>query len=99
RVVYIEVEEGRNQLRGMHQSLNREAFHFVEEYQYHPHLTLAQDFPEAELRRIEELAKQRWREFRGPRRFRAGELVFVQNRNGQGWADLETISMGQVPAK
>jgi hypothetical protein len=44
-----------------------------------------------------ELAARRWREFRGPRRFRAEGTVFVRNTRGNQWTDLASGPLRAAP--
>ena len=87
-VIYISVEGGAEQLRQMHRSLNRGALAFQEPFTYHPHVTLAQEIEPGQVETLRALAVRRWREFPGPRRFRAESTVFVRNSRGNLWTDL-----------
>jgi 2'-5' RNA ligase len=87
-VVYIGVEGGAEQLRHMHRSLNQGALAFPEPFPYHPHVTLAQEIPPGRVEVVRELAARRWREFQGPRKFRAETTMFVRNTHGNSWVDL-----------
>jgi len=96
-VVYISVANGADQLRRMHQSLDRGALAFPEPFAYHPHVTLAQEIPEGQVERLVELASRRWREFRAPRRFRAESTMFVRNSRGNQWIDLSAGPLRGTP--
>jgi len=88
-VVYISVKEGAEQLRQMHGSLNRDAMAFAEPFAYHPHVTVAQEIKDpARVEELLGLGARRWREFQGPRCFRAETAVFVRNIRGNIWRDL-----------
>ena len=87
-VIYISVEDGAGQLRRMHQTLTKGALAYQEPFAYHPHVTLAQEIEEGQVASLAELATRRWREFQGPRRFRAEGTVFVRNSQGNRWIDL-----------
>jgi 2'-5' RNA ligase len=93
-VIYISVERGAEELRGMHESLNRGALGFNEPFAYHPHVTLAQEIPEGQAEALLKLAAHRWREFQGTRRFRAENAVFVRNTRGNRWTDLANGPLG-----
>ena len=60
---------------------------------YHPHITLAQELPHEQVAAADELARRRWREFEGERRFRAARATFVQNTPGNCWVDLAEYSL------
>jgi len=94
---HISVEGGTEQLRQMHRSLNRGALALEEPYPYHPHVTLAQEFEMGHLEALLALASRRWREFRGPRRFRAESTMFVRNTRGDEWVDLASGPLRAAP--
>ena len=96
-VIYISVEGGTPQLQQMHQTLNQGALAGAEPFPYHPHLTLAQELEFSQVVPLFEQASRRWREFRGPRTFRAEHAVFVQNIRGNRWIDLAEGPLRAVP--
>jgi hypothetical protein len=79
--------------------LNRGALAFPEPFAYHPHVTLAQEIPPGRVEALRELAELRWREFRGPRKFRAESAVFVRNTRGNLWIDLANGPLRAAQAK
>jgi 2'-5' RNA ligase len=93
-VVYVEVGAGAEELYRLHSAMNTGALKFDEPYPYHPHITLAQDVLPEHKNAVTELAQRRWREFRGPRIFRAERAVFVQNTMSHCWIDLAEYSLG-----
>jgi 2'-5' RNA ligase len=95
-VVYIELGAGASELRRMHSAMNRSVLDFVEPFDYHPHLTLAQELARDEVAGVRETAVRRWREYAGPRRFRAERAVLVQNTLNNQWIDLAEYSLGAV---
>ena len=44
-------------------------------------------------------AEQRWREYSGPRSFRAERAAFVRNTMGNHWEDLAEFSLGPVAVR
>src|ERR1022692_2811686 len=96
-VIYISVEGGAGQLRKLHQSLNRGALAFPESFAYHPHVTLAQEIDAGQVEALVALASRRWRDFRGPRRFRAESTVVVRNTRGNQWVDLAKGPLRAAP--
>ena len=52
-VVYLEVGVGADQLLRMHTAMNVGPFEFEEPFQYHPHITLAQDISAGEAQKLE----------------------------------------------
>jgi 2'-5' RNA ligase len=98
-VVYLEVGKGASELRSMHSAMNQGALAFDEPFKYHPHITLAQEAPVESVAGIHEIARRRWREYRGPRKFPADQAVFVQNTLNNCWIDLAEYHFGAVPVK
>lgn len=94
-VIYIGLRRGGDELRSMHEAMNTGRLAFNEPYVYHPHITLAQEFPVADLPRLEALARERWQAYSGPRSFQAETVEFVQNTAQKCWLDLATFSLGQ----
>ena len=95
-VIYLEVGAGASDLRRMHAAMNTCALEFEEPFQYHPHITLAQEVPHEDLPAMHDLARRRWAEYRGDRTFPAERAVFVQNTMTDCWADLAVYALGGV---
>jgi 2'-5' RNA ligase len=87
-VIYLSVGAGFRELAGMHDALNRGPLQFVEPYEYHPHVTLAQQLLPEEVESAAARARSRWREFPYSRSFTVDRLTFVQNTQENRWADL-----------
>jgi 2'-5' RNA ligase len=98
-VVYVQVGGGAPELERMHRAMNTGPLGFKEPFPYHPHVTLAQEIPLPHVTEVHELARKRWREFRGSRTFRAERTTFVQNTLGNCWIDLAEYSLGANHAK
>lgn len=98
-VIYVEVGKGGSELKDMHRALNTGPLGFDEPFLYYPHVTLAQEIPPARVAEVHELARKRWREFRGNRVFRADRTTFVQSTLRNCWIDLAEYSLGAMPAK
>jgi 2'-5' RNA ligase len=95
-VIYIGVRHGGEELRAMHKAMNTGPLAFNEPFTYHPHITLAQEFPAADTARLEALARERWQAYTGPRSFQAETAEFVQNTAEKRWLDLATFGLGQA---
>ena len=95
-VIYLEVGAGAAELCDIHEAMNANSLAFKEPFAYHPHVTLAQDLPHQAIADVLELAKRRWQEFRGGRRFRAERAVFVQNTISDRWLDLAEYRLGST---
>jgi 2'-5' RNA ligase len=98
-VIYLEIGAGAAALRRMHAAMNTGALAFQEPFPYYPHITLAQEIPQPEVRAVHELARRRWKEYRGGSVFRAERAVFVQNTLDNCWLDLAEYSLGAVAVR
>jgi 2'-5' RNA ligase len=87
-VIYISIGAGYCELEQMHAALNQGPLKFAEPYQYHPHVTLAQQLTPDQVEAAAALARRRWREFSHSRSFTVDRLTFVQNTEENRWADL-----------
>lgn len=94
-VIYIQVGTGAAELCAMHTATNHGTLAFEEPFVYHPHITLAQEIPHDDVHRVRDLATCRWREFTGPRHFRAHHAVLVQNTLSNCWLDLAGFEFGE----
>ena len=94
-VIYLAVGAGFRELEQMHAALNRGPLQFAEPYQYHPHVTLAQELTPEQVESTAALARRRWKEFPGSRSFMVDCFTFVQNTVQNRWEDLagRTLSM------
>jgi len=88
QVVYLSVAVGGMELKRLHSDLNAGRLWFQEPFDYHPHVTLAQDLDNGAVAAATDLARARWREFRQWRSFVVNRLTFVQNTLENRWVDL-----------
>jgi 2'-5' RNA ligase len=98
-VIYIELAEGASQMFEMHDAMNSGPLEFAEPFQYHPHITVAQEIPPGSVQEIERRARERWAGYTGPRTFRAERTAFVQNTLGNCWIDLAETDLGAVTVR
>ena len=96
-VVYLELGRGGSELQRMHTAMDCNALEFPEPFVYHPHVTLAQEVKAQQVTALRESAVRRWREYSGPRHFRAERAVLVQNTLHDCWIDLAEYALGAVP--
>ena len=94
-VIYLEIGAGAGDLRRMHAAMNAGALEFEEPFPYYPHITLAQEIPQQDVRAIYDLAQRRWREYGGRGVFRAERTVFVRSTLDNCWIDLAGYRLGQ----
>jgi len=96
-VIFADVGCGREELFEMHDALNTGPLHYDEPFQYHPHITLAQNIDASTVTRLFELALRRWEE--APKGLVTIEnITFVQNTGNQGWIDLARYDLGAALA-
>jgi 2'-5' RNA ligase len=95
-VVYLELGAGAAELRRMHSAMCRHSLEFPEPFDYHPHLTLAQEVSPGGVESMRETAIRRWKAYSGPRRFRAERAALVQNTLNNCWIDLAEFALGTV---
>jgi 2'-5' RNA ligase len=95
-VIYIEIGRGAEELERLHTAMNTEALAYPEPYPYHPHITVAQEFPRENVAAVAEQARRCWAEYSGPRTFRAERAVFVRNHMDSCWVDLAEYPLGAV---
>jgi len=93
-VIYLELGTGAEELREMHTAMASKSLAFEEPFAYYPHVTLAQEIPHERVEELRDKARRLWREYQGPRRFRATQAVFVQSTMSNCWIDLAEYSLG-----
>ncbi len=98
-VIYIKLSAGRENLLRMHAALNMRGLYFQEPFDYHPHITLAQDLRPDEVDELANVARARWAEFSFPRKFCVEKMVFVQNTRRSHWLDLVECSLGRAESR
>jgi len=94
--VHLSLGAGWAEASGIHDALNRGDLYRKETFDYHPHVTLAQDLDSANAVSAAELAKRRWQEYSGSRYFHVDHLTLVQNKLECGWTNLGEFSL-RVP--
>jgi 2'-5' RNA ligase len=87
-VIYLSIGAGFRELVQMHSALNQGPLRFAEPYEYHPHVTLAQQLTTDQVEAAATLARRRWKEFPYSHSFTVDRLTFVQNTVENRWADL-----------
>jgi 2'-5' RNA ligase len=95
-VIYLAIGQGWDELRGMHDALNRDNLRFGEPFQYHPHITLAQQLTPETVGQAYDLAVRRWAEFRHLRSFELDHMTFVQNTICNQWLDLNECRLAEA---
>ena len=86
--VHLSVGTGWAEAKRIHEVLHRGDLCCKELFDYHPHVTLAQDLDSANVAAAAELAKRRWQEYPGVRDFMVDSVTLVQNTLQDGWTNL-----------
>jgi len=92
-VVYLGVKHGEEQIKRMHRELSSPPFDFAEPFEFHPHITLAQEFPPERLDQVRRIAVERWRNWSQPRQFTVETLTFVEKTDDAGWQNLGSFEL------
>lgn len=98
-VIYLELGAGEAELRQLHAAMDNRFLAFHEPFAYHPHVTVAQEIPQAEVDSLCERATVLWEQYDGPRSFRAERAALVQNTVPNCWIDLAEYSLGVAALK
>ena len=94
--VHLSVGAGWAEASHIHEVLNCGDLYHKESFEYHPHVTLAQDLDPGNAAAVADLAKRRWQEYCGSRDFLVDHLTLVQNRLEGGWTNLGEFAL-RVP--
>jgi 2'-5' RNA ligase len=95
-VLYLDLTEGRQTVRDLHQALNSGDLHYGEPFEFHPHLTLGGPVPDATAGALQQEAETAWRSFLVPRRFAVQEIVGLwasSNGSGHSWQRLWSYNL------
>ena len=96
-VIYVSIGRGEQELRQMHDAMNRDGVLYKEPFAYHPHITLAQLLKPDEVDELKRVAKTRWAEFAASRTFRVETVTFVQATKYKTWVDLNECTLEEGP--
>lgn len=100
QVIYLSITEGYHELIRLHAALNSGHVSFCEPFEFHPHVTLAQELETDRVAAAAGFATHQWREFSESRSFIADRLTFVQNTLGNRWTDLCSVPLSNgVPIR
>jgi 2'-5' RNA ligase len=94
--VHLSLGAGWAEAVRIHQVLHCGDLCCTEFFEYHPHVTLAQDLDPANVPAVAELAERRWREYSGKRDFLVDHVTLVQNTLENRWTNLGEFSL-RVP--
>jgi 2'-5' RNA ligase len=91
--VFLRVARGAYRMRELHDKLNQGGMQFNEPWPYMPHLTIAKLDTTEEARKVMEVSRRRWREYRDVRNVQIQSLTLVKG-SGERWVDLATVPLG-----
>lgn len=98
QVVHLSLGAGLAESIQIHQRLHQGDLCCQECFEYHPHVTLAQDLSPESAEEVKILAEHRWREYSGNRDFLVEHLTLVQNTMDNRWTNLGEFWL-QVPVR
>ena len=93
-VVKLSVDSGREQLRSLHDELNRGPLRHAEKFEYEPHITLAQDVAPEQLQDCNRKARDAWQKIGPASKFALSVCTFVQEAKCDDWSYLATVQLG-----
>jgi len=93
-VLYLSIGEGAEGLKQLHEKFSIGRLRFLEYFDYHPHVTLAQFLPKDRVTQAAEQAAQKWKTYTGPRRFLLDRVTLVQNTRHNHWRNLQEFLLG-----
>jgi 2'-5' RNA ligase len=94
QVIYLGLSRGVTELRRLYGVLNCGCLQYNENFPYHPHITIAQNIPLGDAPRLALIAKEKWKQYEGPRGFDVSVLSFVQHVAPWIWADVAALPLG-----
>ena len=95
QVVKIPVLGGVPELKTLHDILNTGPFEHPEDYEYVPHVTVAQELPAETVATCLQLARERWSEFKSPEPVRIESLILVRQLTDGRRHDLAELWLGR----
>jgi len=96
--IFVRVARGAYKMRELHDKLNTGALAFAEEFPYMPHLTIVKMAEPEKAEQAYLVARERWGQFKGPRKIEVRELTFVREQEQSRWIDLAGIPLGRHQA-
>ena len=93
--IHLTLSAGSVETIKIHELLHRNGLTCKETFEYHPHVTLAQDVDPRNVPSAVDLAKSRWQEYSGSREFLVDHVTLVQHKP-EGWITLAEFAL-RVP--
>ncbi len=95
--VFIRVAKAAYRMRELHDLVNRGVWEFDEPWPYMPHLTIVKADTVDEALKVQQIARQRWSAYSGPRTVQIASLTFVKG-DGERWVNLAKVRLEGVEA-
>lgn len=92
-VIYLSLKCGEPQIRHLHGLMDSGSLKYCCPFEFHPHITIAQEVGAAGVQEAARLARDRWACYTGPRSFFVNSLSFVQNVAPLVWLDLAKVPL------
>ena len=96
QVIKLSVEQGVGELKLLHDILNTGPFEHVEDFDYVPHITLAQELTPEKVAPSLEVARRHWAELGPAPRICVEWLTFVQQNSNGSWHNLAELPLGSL---
>ena len=96
--VFLRVARGAYRMRELHDKLNIGCLEFKEPWPYMPHMTIAKMDTLEEARTVDDIARQRWHDYKDARSVRVSSLTLVKG-TGERWVDLAPVPFGGESSK
>ncbi len=94
QVIKLSVEQGFAEVKRLHDILNTGPFEHVEDFEYVPHITLAQELSPEKVAPCLEVARRHWAELGPGPPIRVEWLTFVQQNSNGSWHNLAELPLG-----
>jgi 2'-5' RNA ligase len=82
-VLYLDLIQGYDTVHQVHDALNTGSLAFEEQFEFHPHLTLAGPLPSGTVDQVQLKAERLWREIEGRETFAVKEIVALWAESGE----------------
>ena len=94
--VHLSLGAGWDEAVRLHGALHCGGLECEEAFEYHPHVTLAQDLDPLTVDAVADVARHRWQEYAGNRDFMVDHVTLVQNTIENVWTNLGEFAL-RVP--
>jgi 2'-5' RNA ligase len=92
-VLYVEIASGCRDIHALHDLLERGSLKHKCVFDFHPHITIAQNLNPEFVEEALRIAREKWAAYQGSRTFVVESLSFVQNIATGLWLDLAKVPL------